>query len=295
MNDYSTPTPQKYGAPAKFGEANVIRGLRAATTGEVISLNLPLDDENVPLGRSGFKRTMRLHNHVRPVMTGQNVVINDDEVSFALQGSSQWDALAHVGLATDSGTGVYHGGAGLEETYPQASAPRLGIQALGPAVVTRGVLLDLVAHFSQEDVGYLDADVRIGRTAVEECIERQQETILPGDAVLIYTGFERRRSAFEGKYPSGTAGLDGTTVPLWAELDIFALIADNVAVEATPPDYSVHLGVLRDLGIPLGELWALDRLAMSCRSDARYEFLLVSVPLNIDGAFGSTANAVAIR
>jgi hypothetical protein len=42
-------------------------------------------------------------------------------------------------------------------------------------------------------------------------------------------------------------------------------------------------------------LWALEELATACREDGVYEFLLVSVPLNLPYAFGSPANAVAIR
>ena len=113
--------------------------------------------------------------------------------------------------------------------------------------------------------------------------------------MLLYTGFERRRQALGGRYPLESAGVDGSTVALWQELDILALIGDNPAVEAMPCDYDIHIGLLRDLGMPLGELWALDRLAQACRDDGRYDFLLTSVPLNIDGAFGSPANALAIR
>jgi kynurenine formamidase len=49
------------------------------------------------------------------------------------------------------------------------------------------------------------------------------------------------------------------------------------------------------MGIQLGELFALDELAEKCRADGVYEFLFVSIPLNVKGAFGSPANAIAIR
>jgi kynurenine formamidase len=282
------------GAPARFGPANVLRGLGASRTGEVISLNLELGDPIAPFGRSPFRRTMRLHNQIRPFGEGDHLVINDDEIQLALQGSSQWDSYAHFGLITDDGSEMYFGGFGLEETFPEPSAPNIGIHALGPGIVTRGVLLDIVA-LQGEGQGYLAGEFIIDRDCIERCLKRQAIEIEPGDAVFIYTGFENRREILDGLYPPDASGVDGSTVPLWEELEILALISDNPGVEIIPTDHSVHIGLLRNLGVPLGELWALRELAAACRNDARYDFLLVSVPLNIRGAFGSTANAVAIR
>ena len=131
-------TPKIVGTPARFGSSNVLRALAASRTGEIISLNLPLDDPNDLFGRGAFKRTMRVHNRVRPLGDGRHIVVNDDEIYLALQGSSQWDSYAHFGLMSDDGKGIYYGGAGLEETYPQPSAPNLGIHALGPGIVARG-------------------------------------------------------------------------------------------------------------------------------------------------------------
>jgi kynurenine formamidase len=293
-NEFAPAAAGTRGAPARFGGANVLRGLQAARTGEIIQLSLPLDDPIAPFGRSPAKRWTRLHNQVRPLEDGRFIVINDDEISLALQGSSQWDAFAHFGAMGDGLDGVYLEGTGLAETYPQNLSPNLGINALGPGILARGVLLDIVAHLGDPD-GYLDQDVTITREVVETCIERQNVTIEPGDAVLVYTGYQRRRAQADGEFPLATAGLDGSTVPLWEELDIFALASDNLAVEKTPTDHAVHIGMLRGRGVPLGELWALEELTLACRRDGRYEFLLASVPLNYPGAFGSPANAVAVR
>lgn len=281
------------GAPARFGAENVLRGLAAARTGRIVSLNAELADSHVPFGRAPFRRTMRLHNQVRPLQDGGYVVINDDEVSFALQGSSQWDSFAHFGHITPGDSGAYFGGVGLDETYPSMTTETLGIQALGPGIVCRAVLLDVVGTVGP-DTGFLGGDVMIDRALVEETLQRQDVSVEPGDAVLLYTGFERHRASLGGAFPARTAGLIGDTVELWRELDILALASDNPAVERTPADYSVHIGVLRDMGVPMGELWALGALADICREEERYDFCLASVPLAIHGAFGSTANAVAI-
>ncbi|WP_100809709.1 MULTISPECIES: cyclase family protein [unclassified Microbacterium] len=284
----------RVGAPARFGPENVLRGLKAALTGEVISLDLELDDPHPPFGRPRFERSVRLHNDIRDLGDGRYAVINDDQVTIALQGGSQWDAFAHFGMIDDGPASVYLDGHGLEETYRRPSPSHLGIQALGPAIITRGVLLDLVAVLAPDGV-FLPGETRVDRLAVEAAIDAQNVSIHPGDAVLLYTGYQNRRDALGGKHPSDSAGADASTVALWELLDPLALIADNPAFEAVPIDYAVHDAALRRLGIPLGELWALRELALACRADGRYDFLLASVPLRIHGAFGSTANAVAVR
>jgi kynurenine formamidase len=286
--------PKVLGAPARFGgPANVLRALGAARTGEVINLNLDLSDPGAPFGRTPLRRTMRLHNQLRALPGGGYMVINDDEVSFALQGSSQWDAFAHFGVIRPGTPGVYYGDVELSETFPEPAAPTLGIQALGPGIVTRGVLIDAVAEYGN-GAAWLDPTVRLDRTMVERCLKRQEVEVDRGDAVLLYTGMERRRAALDGAWPTDSAGLTEDTADLWDELEILALVSDNLGIDGTPGGNGVHVRLLRGSGVPLGELWALDELAQRCRQDRRWDFLLAAVPLNIPGAFGSPANAIAI-
>jgi hypothetical protein len=49
------------------------------------------------------------------------------------------------------------------------------------------------------------------------------------------------------------------------------------------------------LGLPLGELFVLAPLAEDCARDQRYEFMVVSAPLNVEGGIASPPNAVAIK
>ena len=49
------------------------------------------------------------------------------------------------------------------------------------------------------------------------------------------------------------------------------------------------------LGLPIGEQFVLDDLAADCAADKRYEFMLVSVPMNLEGGIASPPNAVAIK
>ena len=49
------------------------------------------------------------------------------------------------------------------------------------------------------------------------------------------------------------------------------------------------------LGLPLGEMFALDALADDCALDGRYEFLITSAPLNLPHGVASPPNALAVK
>jgi hypothetical protein len=98
----------------------------------------------------------------------------------------------------------------------------------------------------------------------------------------------------------------GPAVAEWCwDHGIAALAADNPTVESMPPssgtsgdlgmDDIVHVRVMVELGIPLGEFFDLDALAEDCAADGVYEFLFTSKPLGIPGGIGSPPNAMALR
>jgi len=60
-------------------------------------------------------------------------------------------------------------------------------------------------------------------------------------------------------------------------------------------DNLLHGQVMTMLGVHLGELFDFEALADACAADGRYEFLLTSAPLWIQGGVGSSPNAIAIR
>ena len=80
---------------------------------------------------------------------------------------------------------------------------------------------------------------------------------------------------------------------------VAAIGTDCPAVEAFPSDFTdegiLHYRTLPLLGLPLGELFVLAPLAEDCAPDRRYEFMVVSAPLNVEGGIASPPNAVAIK
>jgi kynurenine formamidase len=288
------PGSEGRGALNFIDTQKVVEAASLVKSGRTFPLNSRIDTPDAPVGRPALKRYARMHNTLRPVGDGRYMVFNDDVVEFALQSSSHLDAFAHAGVIEPGETGIYYGGAGLEQSTPDPWSPDLGIDSLGGAIVTRGVLLDTVAELAGEGAAYLPQDATVSADVIRACLARQDVELAAGDAVLLFTGYEDRLAETGGRTPQRVPGLNGSTLEIWRDSRIALIASDNLAVETFPVDYSIHIGALRNLGIPLGELWLLRELAEDCRRRGVWDFLLVSVPLNIHGAFGSPANAVAV-
>jgi hypothetical protein len=299
------PIETRVGPHRWLTSEKVLEALSLVRAGQVISLDLPIDAPPLvpePHGRPAARHKTRMHNQVRSRSDGTYVVVNDDVVEFAPQGSSHWDALAHWGAIEADCDGVFAGGVPYGETYPEFGAKTLGIDALADGVVTRGVLLDLVTTLAPAGAAFLPDDGHVGADGIRVCLDRQGLTLARGDAVLLYTGFQSRVREVGlvhdlGGVPTAVApGLALDSLDVFGPAQTFALIADNPSVESNPmADGRFHTVALKHLAIYLGELWALEELVTACRADNRWEFALVSSPLYLRGAFGSPANAIALR
>lgn len=131
---------------------------------------------------------------------------------------------------------------------------------------------------------------------LQQALAAQKQTLQPGDAVLIHTGWGLLWDQDGAKYQASSPGL-GTAAAEWiAKQDPMLVGADNSAVEITPnPDRQlagpVHQILLVVNGIHLLENLRLDELA----ARRVHEFALVVEPLKIQGGTGSTVAPIAIR
>ena len=89
----------------------------------------------------------------------------------------------------------------------------------------------------------------------------------------------------------------------WAhDKSLAATCADNMAVEILDAEgmgsdvpLAFHMLALRDMGMPLGEMFNLDALAADCAEDGRYTFMLAAPPLEVTNGFGSPVNPLALK
>lgn len=284
----------------------VQRGIAAAVSGERHTLNLPLEEPAAESGVPAFKphgaafqRVVFASNHRRG-----DLIVNDDYVTFSTQGSSQWDSLFHIGIEEPGTDGVFYNG-----TTPEQVAHLRGIGAFAEAgIVGRGVLVDVARLVARGADDPLPLDHVISPEETLACLDAQQVEVADGDILCFRTGWVERflnadpKGRIELLKPTGDGmwrvpGISPDHATLAHEQRWAAAVADNTAVEALPTKgaESAHVRMLRNLGMPFGELFDLSRLSRACRAGGRWTFLFVAVPLNIAGGAGSPANAVAIR
>ncbi len=294
--------------------ARVAHAATLARTGKVFSLDYPVNSfEPFP---SGTRHRMAHHTFAN------NVFHRDDYLdNFYLQATSQLDALRHIGHPY---YGFYQG---VRTEDVTGSNSVLGIHELAAhGIVGRGVLLD-VARFMAARGTPLSPyrNDRITASVLDSTARQQGVRMLPGDIVLIRTGWaghyvgltESQRAEYNKvRKGAGLAQEEATVRWLW-DHQVAVIAADNLGVEASPRNRdvdrdfelpgqevpargtdhngSLHRPLIPLLGMPMGELWALDDLADDCAADHVYEFLLACKPLAVIGGAGSPPNATAIK
>ncbi|KAF2494391.1 hypothetical protein BU16DRAFT_487492 [Lophium mytilinum] len=268
--------------------------------GESVVLNLPFHLPHVPCGAEIRKKST--HN----VLTKNfGMFCLDDEVSFNTQSSSQWDGLLHY--AHQERQEFYNGVkyADVAETRTDAT---LGIQAWCDrgGIVGRGLLLDFVRYAAKHNITYDPlTNYAITLTQIKEMIAEAKLDIRQGDILMIRSGLSKwiRASTPEKGDPwvgNKHIGVDATPKLIeWVWNQNFAAVAgDAVAFEACPcPDGSfmrLHQAALAGWGMPIGELFDLEKLAEVCEREKRWSFFVTVCPLNVTGGVATMCNTLAI-
>jgi hypothetical protein len=246
---------------------------------------------------------------------------SDDHVHMWSQYSTQWDAFCHVGYEFDAdGDGTdelcyYNGFQGhIDVIGPAddamgdgsgstANARRVGVEPMAlHGMQGRGVLIDFEKHFGREFRG-------IDLATLQDVMKQDGVVVEPGDMLLLHTGYatqilEWGLNPDKDKYLTTCTYLDAQDQALldWiTESKITALVADNHSVEGlvtgeapkiTHTLLPIHHLCLFLIGVPLGELWYLNDLAMWLREHNRSRFLLTAPPLRLPAA-GSALTPIA--
>jgi kynurenine formamidase len=268
----------------------VARSAALVRSGEIVPLDLPLNMPDPPL----FGR-QRYSHHV----TALNRHEMDDHLdSFYPQGSTQWDALAHLRCRE-------YGFWGGRTQDPTAGPNGLGIHNWAQhGIAGRGVLIDLAAWASSVDPGYDPLSPR-AFTADDLQSAIGAERLESGDILCFRTGWvsayralddaQRESYALAPKFAGLRADEDVARM-IW-NAHPAAVLCDNPAIEVVPGDPAVgslHRRLLPTLGFALGEMFDFERLARTCDVAARRTFFFVAAPLNLPDGIGSPGNAVAI-
>ena len=286
----------------------VLAAASCIRTGEYFPLNLPLDQPaGIGFGRPDYQRVQHARN-----IDVLGMTVNDDWVTIALQGSSQWDGLIHAGLEEPGHDGVFYNGVGTDAVDESGFVHKNSIDKVAQrGIVGRGVLLDIARFVAGGADTPLPLTFLIEEDLVRECSDRQGVAIRQGDVVCLRTGWTEAylRATEAGKAElmapvddlghTACPGISAGLATLAHEQGWAAVTADNLGMDATPPRggwaASAHVTMMRNLGLTFGELFWYQRLAEACQRDGRWDFLFVAVPLWVPGGSGSPSCAIAIR
>jgi len=291
----------RWGAEDERGTLNLIspevvrRAAASVRRGQVFSLGLSFAADGPQIGQGGRVNPLHLMTATEGRLGAdpEGPRYADDVVVMPLQCATQWDSLAHV----------YYGGQ-LYNGFPAstitpAGAARNAIDRFGAGIVSRGILLDL-ARLKQVD--RLPPGYAITPADLEATEQAEKVRVSAGDVLLIRTGHLQcfRRDGDRVAYMRQMPGLGLACVEWLHARDVAAVASDTSAVEVIPFEdpglpLPVHMLCLRDMGLPLGEMFDLEEIGAECAADGVYEFLFTAPPLKVSGGVGSPLNPLAVK
>jgi kynurenine formamidase len=283
--------PSKWGASDERGSANhmgpmsVLRARELIRTGEVIELAHVLSSDMPLFGTRRFDlHTKRTTMNPQSNRRGSNEEIVVAEIG---QVGTQFDGFAH-----QTHEDRWYNCIPVSENATRSGFTRLGIEKVG-MLMTRGVLLDIAGL---KEVAVLPDNYEITVADLEAALSRLNLKLMPGDAVLIHTGWGTLWAKENARYVKSCPGLGIAAAEWLARQDPMLLGSDNWPVEVAPnpdPELSlpVHQIALVVNGIHLLENMKLDELA----AKGVQEFAFVMQPLKLQGGTGSTVSPTAIR
>ncbi len=228
--------PSRYGADDELGTLNeitpakVLEAMKYVGNGQVYSLGTEYRRENPGFVPRFWETTALAHRTVTPLGNNKFVWLEEEFTGCPGVGT-QIDGLAHVGVEYAPGDIRFYNGRKLMDVIDvnKALLKRWGMDSY-PQVVTRGVLADMVAFYGRE----LNAGDPISAADVQECLKRQGVEALPGDALLIRTGWFKWFKEDPKKFIGGEPGITVDVVDWAYEKKIAFLGFDQWSSEVVP-------------------------------------------------------------
>jgi kynurenine formamidase len=176
----------------------------------------------------------------------------------------------------------------------EKGAAKLSAYRIRDGIFTRAVLMDIPRLLGRE---YLEGSRKITIEDLEAWEKKAGIKVSSGDAILIRTGRWARRKA-EGPWEimKNSAGLHASCLPWLKQRDV-AIVGSDLATDVMPSGVEgivlpVHQVVVVAMGVPILDNLDLERASAECGSRKRWEFLLTTAPLPVEGATGSPVNPI---
>jgi kynurenine formamidase len=283
--------PSKYGKDDTLGAVNnlspalVLEAAKLIKTGKTYSLGIPTGPDTPSYGTRN-SQLFTVASVVGEAMGSNKVTGTDDFLATWTGTGSQLDGLGHLGIDF-----VYYNGNKESDFLRPNGLLKFGTDKI-PPIVTRGVLLDIVALKGKA----LAPGYAINKADIEAAVAKQGTPIRKGDVVLLHTGWmpmaEKDKKAFLEKEPG--LGKEGATH--LASLGVVAVGADQWAVEVLPPEDPKEAFPVHQILIPKNGIHILENMNVApLAADKAYEFMFVLGQPKFKGAVQANINPVAIR
>ncbi|KAE8442254.1 hypothetical protein EG329_003514 [Mollisiaceae sp. DMI_Dod_QoI] len=295
-----------WGQDDYLGRINLLTPTRVSAaakelrTGEIIPLNLPLNVPEVPaFAREQFK------HEFRTLVEG---VAYDDKYSLNTQSGTQWDGFRHIAhIPTET---FYNGTKGKHIGGTENDPNRCGIHHWAE----HGIAASYMANpFEYYQISY-DELYKAGKAqGIDIRPVAQGGDIQIGDLLFIRSGFVQTYHTTPSDIRAAAAlrphSIGKTDGQRWAGVkqedkmldwlhDCYfsAVAGDAPSFEAWPSqeEYMLHEYILALWGMPLGEMFDLEKLSQTCKEKGRWTFFVTSAPNNCVGGVASHGNALAI-
>jgi kynurenine formamidase len=214
-----------------------------------------------------------------------------DEIAIASHGFAvtHLDALGHVFL-----NGRTWGGRLADDVVSSEGMSFASVFPLREGIFTRGVLLDVAAA---RGVSYLEAGTFVTAQDLDAAEHLAGVEVGEGDAIVVHTGLERRLALGQSDDPALRTGLDADCLP-WIHRRRIGVYAGD-CIERLPSrvrdlPLPLHSIGMANMGLVMLDNPQVSQLVDAVRTTGTSEFLLVCVPLPIDGATGSPVAPIAV-
>lgn len=266
--------PSAYGANDEIGAANlltpevVMQAIKLVKTGKTYPLAVPID-KHLPAFRH---RSFNLYN-IQPgeqggQTTGPNKFSFNDELVNGWTGvGTQLNGIGHIGIDN-----VYYNGNKATDFVTVEGVKKLGIEKV-PPIVTRGIVLDMVAHYGKAIV---PGGTEFTVADIQAVLKKQGLTIRKGDVVLFNTGWLELIGKDNKQFLEVEPGIGMEAAKWLADQGIVAFGGDTWASEVYPDpksneEFPANQFMLAKRGIYNLEL--IDSRALV--QDKAWEFLFV--------------------
>ena len=287
--------PSKWGANDEIGAANylnaavALQASKLVKTGKVYSLGITVSTTTPAYP----PRTCSIYI-VQPGQTGSadglgptHTTYNDDILNCWTGIGTQLDGLGHIGVGDR-----YYNGLKWGEFATIGGLKKLGADTV-PPMVTRGVMLDMAAHYG---VDVVKEGTAFNRAEIDAVAKKQGIEIRQGDVVIFHTGWLSLIEKDAKRYASVEPGLGREGARYLVSKGVVAVGADNWAVEAIPFEQGAGVFEVHQILLPMSGTYILENInTAELAKDKAYEFLFVLGQNKYQGSVQSMINPIAIR